>query len=268
MIRRVVLAVLGLIWLAPTYLLVVNAARGVDSYNPDQVWAPPSDFALLDNMADAWDRVDLGPSIGATLLYSALGPALAVVIGAMAGFAISVLKVRGGFAWFMLIFGGTIFPTQMLLIPLFFGFSSAQLYDTRAGLVLVYTAISVPFAAFVMRNFFTGVAHSLFEAARMDGANLWRVFWRIYLPLAFPALGAVFILEFTFVWNDLLFGLTLSQSPEVRPIMNAVSALNSAYAGTRMPIILAAGILVSLPTVALFLFTQRIFARGLALGQF
>lgn len=268
MIRRAVLIVLGLIWLAPTYLLIINAARSVDSYSRGQVWVPPSDFALLDNMADAWERVDLGPSLGATVLYASAGPALAVVIGAMAGFALSVLKVRGGFGWFMLIFGGTIFPTQMLLIPLFFGFSTTQLYDTRVGLILVYTAISVPFAAFVMRNFFTGVAHSLFEAARMDGANLWRVFWRIYLPLAFPALGAVFILEFTFIWNDLLFGLTLSQSPEVRPIMNAVSALSSAYVGTRVPIILAAGLLVSLPTVALFLVTQRIFARGLALGQY
>lgn len=268
MMRRAVLIVLGLIWLAPTYLLFVNASRGVDSYDPERVWSPPTDFALFANMLDAWERVELGPSIGATTLYSVAGPGLAVVIGAMAGFGISVLKARGGFGWFMLIFGGTIFPTQMLLIPLFFGFSSTELYDTRAGLLLVYTAISVPFAAFVMRNFFTGVAHSLFEAARMDGANLWRVFWRIYLPLAFPALGAVFILEFTFIWNDLLFGLTLSQSPEVRPIMTAVSSLNSAYAGTRMPVILAAGIMVSLPTVALFLFTQRIFARGLALGQF
>ncbi|WP_117210963.1 carbohydrate ABC transporter permease [Allorhizocola rhizosphaerae] len=268
MIRRLVLIVLGLIWLAPTYLLLANAARGLDDYDPERIWDLPGSFELLANMADAWARVELGPSIGATFLYAVVAPAAAVVIGAMAGFGISVLRVKGGFGWFMLIFGGTIFPTQMLLIPLFFGFSSTQLYDTRLGLLVIYTAISVPFAAFVMRNFFTGVAHSLFEAARMDGANLWRVFWRIYLPLALPALGAVFILEFTFIWNDLLFGLTLSQSPEVRPIMTAVSSLNSAYAGTRMPVILAAGILVSLPTVALFLFTQRIFARGLALGQF
>ncbi len=268
MMRRVTLIVLGLIWLAPTYLLFANAARGVDDYDPERVWDLPRSFELLANMGDAWARVELGPSIGATLLYAAVAPAAAVVIGAMAGFGISVLRVRGGFGWFMVIFGGTIFPTQMLLIPLFFGFSTTQLYDTRLGLLVVYTAISVPFAAFVMRNFFTGVAHSLFEAARMDGANLWRVFWRIYLPLAMPALGAVFILEFTFIWNDLLFGLTLSQSPTVRPIMTAVSSLNSAYSGTRVPVILAAGILVSLPTVALFLFTQRIFARGLALGQF
>ena len=266
--RRAVLAVLGLIWLIPTYLLIVNAARPVDEEGSDKIWTPPGDFALLDNMRQAWEKVDLGPSLGSTLLYSLIGPALAVVIGAMAGFAISVLKLRWGFAWFMLIFGGTVFPTQMLLIPLFLGYSEASLYDTRSGLVLIYTAISIPFAAFVMRNFFTGVAYALYEAARIDGASIWRVFWRIYLPLCLPALGAVFVLEFTFIWNDLLFGVTLSQNEQVRPIMTSVSALSSAYSGTRIPIVLAAGIVVSLPTVLLFLVTQRLFARGLALGQF
>ena len=97
----------------------------------------------------------------------------------------------------------------MLLIPLFVGYANTDLYDTRLGLLLVYTAISVPFATFVMRNFFSGVSFSLYEAAIVDGASTWHVFWRIYLPLASSALGAIFILQATFVWNDLLLGLTL-----------------------------------------------------------
>jgi multiple sugar transport system permease protein len=102
----------------------------------------------------------------------------------------------------------------------------------------------------------------------MDGASTFRIFWRIYLPLSTSALAAVFILEFTFIWNDLIFGLTLTQTAEVRPVMTALAGLmTDVYAGTPVPVGLAAGLVVSLPTVVLFLATQRLFARGLSLGS-
>ncbi|MEV0715845.1 carbohydrate ABC transporter permease [Asanoa sp. NPDC050611] len=266
--RRGTLAVLGLIWLLPVYLLLVNAFKPTENYDAEKIWTPDPHFGLFTNLREAWDAAGIGESIASTALYSVVGPALAVVIGAMAGYAIVVLRLRAGFWWFLLLFGGTVFPTQMLLIPLFLGYSWADLYDRRFGLVLIYTAISIPLAAFVMRNFFTGVAYEMFEAARVEGASTWLIFRRIYFPLALPALGAVFILEFAFIWNDLLFGLTLSQSDPVRPVMTALSALSSAYAGSSVPVLLAAGLVMSLPTVAVFLAAQRMFARGLALGQF
>lgn len=266
-LRRATLIVLGLIWLLPTYLLLVNAVRPEADYDADKIWTP-SGFGFFDNVKVAWEAAALGDSIGATALYAVVSPAAGVIVGALAGYAIVVLRLRAGFWWFMLIFGGTIFPTQMLLIPLFLGYSSNLLYDTRSGLILIYTAVCVPLAAFVLRNFFTGIAYSIYEAARMDGASAWRIFWRIYLPMSLPALGAVFILEFTFIWNDLLFGLTLSQGETVRPIMTAVSSLSSAYGGKSIPVVLAAGLFISLPTILLFLLTQRLFARGLALGQY
>ena len=137
---------------------------------------------------------------------------LAVLIGAAAGYAIVALRLRHGFVWFVFIFGGTIFPLQMVLMPLFSGYASSGLYDTRAGMILIYTAISVPFSAFVMRNFFTGIARSVFEAAIVDGGGLFRIFRSIYLPMAASALAAIFILQATFVWNDLLLG------PDAEPV--------------------------------------------------
>jgi len=266
-VRRAVLVVLGLFWLAPVYLLVVNAIRPASAYTGEDVWKPAAAFGLFRNFATAWNAAELGPSIGSTVLYAVVSPALGVLIGALAAYAIVVLRLRHGFGWFMLIYGGTIFPSQMLLIPLFLGYSDTRLYDNRFGMILVYTTVSVPLAAFVLRNFFSGVAYEMFEAARIDGSTAWTAFWRIYLPLAVPALAAVYILDFTFVWNDLMFGLTLSQDQTVRPIQTALSSLNSAYAGAAVPTVLAAGLIVSLPTVALFLATQRFFARGLTLGQ-
>lgn len=268
MIRRAVLIVLGLIWLGPTYLLLVNAFRPAASYDPAQAWVPSGDFALFSNFARALERADLTAGLASTTLYSVVSPLLGVLIGALAGYTIVVLRLRGGFWWFLLIFGGTIFPSQMLLVPLFVSYSDAGIFDTRVGMILIYTAISVPLAAFVLRNFFTGVAFSIFEAARMDGASTFRAFWQIYLPLARSALAAVFILEFTFIWNDLIFGLSLTQTENARPIMTALAGLmTDVYAGTPVPVGLATGLIVSLPTVVLFLATQRLFARGLSLGS-
>jgi multiple sugar transport system permease protein len=262
------LVVLGLIWLAPIYLMIVNAARPAGAFDPAHAWTPSGHFDLFSNIRRAWSDGGIGDGIWASLLYSIVSPLLAVVIGALAGYGIVTLRLRHGFAWFMLILGGTIFPSQMLLVPIFVNYSRFNLYDTKIGLIIIYTVISIPFAAFVMRNFFTGVAFSLFEAARLDGASTGRVFWRIYLPLARSALAAVFVLEFTFTWNDLLFGLILSQSPGTRPVMAAVQAIQSdVYSGTPVPVALAIGLLVSVPAVALFLGTQRFFRHGLTLGQ-
>jgi multiple sugar transport system permease protein len=266
-VRTTVLVVLGAFWLLPVYLLIVNASKSPLTFTTTEVWRPDG-FSLLPNMLEALELSGLGESVVSTLIYSIVSPAIAVIIGAAAGFAIVALGLRHGFFWFVLIFGGTVFPLQMVVLPLFDAYSRVGLFDTRLGMVVVYTAIAVPFSAFVMRNFFTGIAHSVFEAAVLDGATTWRIFSGVYLPMASSALVAIFILQATFIWNDLLLGLTLSQSDDVRPIIPALAGMQSTYGGAQVSTVLAAGVLVSLPTVILFLFTQRFFARGLALGQY
>jgi multiple sugar transport system permease protein len=266
-LRTTVLVVAGTIWLLPVYVLVVNGSKAPADYDTREAWLPDG-FALVPNVLAALQLTGLADSLLSTVVYSVVAPALAVLVGAAAGFAIVALRLRHGFAWFVVIFGGTVFPLQMVLLPLFDGFSRIGLYDSRLGMVAVYTVISVPFSAFVMRNFFSGVAHSVFEAAVLDGATTWRIFTRIYLPMATSALAAVFILQATFIWNDLLLGLTLTQTDEVRPIVTTLAAMQNTYGGAQPSVILAAALVVSLPTVVLFLCTQRFFARGLALGQY
>lgn len=266
-LTRIVLGVMWVVWLVPIYLLLVNASRPTSEFASASIWSVPHHFALWSNFQTAENTAGLGGSLFSTLLYAVVGPGIAVIVGALAGFAIIALRLRYGFAWFMLIFGGSVFPIQMLIIPLFVGYANANLYDHRIGLILIYAAVSVPLAAFIMRNFFTGISYSIYEAALVDGAPRWRIFAQIYVPLATTALAAIFILEFTFIWNDLLFGLTLSQSDDVRPVMTALSALLSAYAGTTYNVVLAAMLIVSLPTIVLFLCAQRLFSRGLSLGQ-
>jgi multiple sugar transport system permease protein len=254
-LRTTTLVILGLFWLLPVYLLLVNASKSPLTFTSKEAWIPSGDFALFSNIADAMQLSGLSDSIAATLLYALVSPIVA-------------LRLKRGFLWFVVIFGGTVFPLQMVLLPLFDAYSRVGLYDTHLGMIIVYTAISIPFSAFVMRNFFTGVAHNVFEAAVIDGASTWRIFARIYLPLASSALVAIFILQATFIWNDLLLGLTLTQSDNVRPIVTTLAGMQSTYGGAQISTVLAAAVLVSLPTVILFLFTQRFFSRGLALGQY
>ena len=266
-IRTTVLIVLGALWLLPVYLLLVNAAKSPEGFTTTESWKP-TDFSLLSNIVEAVQLSGLGESVLSTLVYAVVSPAIAVLVGAAAGFAIVALRLRHGFAWFVAIFGGTVFPLQMILLPLFDAYSRTGLFDTRTGMIMVYTAISIPFSAFVMRNFFTGIAHSVFEASVLDGATTWRIFSRVYLPMASSALVAIFILQATFIWNDLLLGLVLSQSDTVRPIVTSLAGMQSTYGGAQVSTVLAGGVLVSLPTVVLFLCTQKFFARGLALGQY
>lgn len=266
-LRYGILIILGLVWLLPAYLLVVNAMKDPLTFTSKESWIP-TDFHLFENIAAAFELSGLGDSIVSTLLYAIISPTIAVLVGAAAGFAIVALRLKHGFTWFVVIFGGSVFPLQMILLPLFDAYSRSGMFDTRVGMIVIYTVISIPFSAFVMRNFFTGVAHSTFEAAVLDGATTWQIFLRMYLPMASSALVAIFILQATFVWNDLLLGLTLSQSDDIRPIITTLSGMQSTYGGAQMSTVLAAAVIVSLPTVVLFLCTQKFFSKGLALGQY
>jgi multiple sugar transport system permease protein len=151
----------------------------------------------------------------------------------------------------------------MYLSPLYTMYVKRHLYNTHLGMLVLYTAIAIPFATFVMRNHFTSVPPDLGEAARLDGAGSLRVFANVFAPLSLNAFATVFILQFTWIWNDLLFGLTLSRSADIRPIMAALAALQGQYSSSGPPVALAGALIVSIPTFVLFFAVQRVFVRGL-----
>lgn len=261
------LAVMGVLWLVPVYLVLVNAAKAPIDYDQTQSWSIPKSFALFANMGQAWTTSDMGASVLPTAIYSVVAPAITVLVGACAGFGIVALRIRAGFFWFTIIFAGIVFPLQMLLMPLFVGFAKVGLFDTRTGMIIIYTAIGIPFSTLVMRNYFSGIARAIYEAALMDGASAFQIFRKVYIPVSWSALVTVFLFQVTSVWNDLLIGLVLTQSPGVRPVMPALTSLQGAYGGSAPPTVLAGALLVSLPTVVLFLGAQRFYRRGLALSQ-
>jgi len=260
--RNTLLLLLAGLWLMPTYLLVVNALTPADEYTGTPGWLP-SGFGFFDNLSEAWSAAGLGLGVYNSLLYATLSAGIAVLAAAMASFAVIVMPVRRRGLWFWLIYSGTLLPLQVFLAPLFKAYIGVELYDTQFGMVLIYAALCVPFAFFMVRNYLTTVAVEISEAAQMDGAGWFRLFWQIHLPIAKSSLLAAFVFQFTWVWNDLLFGITLSTSPNIRPVMAALAEIDGAYSSLGPPVVLAAALAVSLPTVVLFLAVQRFFLSSI-----
>lgn len=261
-VRNIVVTAFALLWLTPVYLLIVNAITPTASYGGEPQWYPHG-FALFDNIATAWAQSGLGGGMINSLIYATASAALAVVAAALAAFAVVMMPLRWPTLWFWFIYLGTLLPLQIFLAPLFRGYVGTQLYDTTLGMILVYSAICVPFAFFVVRNTLTTLPPEVSEAAKLDGAGWGRLFFQIHLPLARSSLFAAFIFQFTWVWNDLLFGITLTTSPDRRPVMAAMAEINSGFVGLGPPVVLTAALLVSLPTVVLFLACQRFFVSSL-----
>jgi len=261
------LLVLALVWLLPLWLLVITPMKSTPEYTDKSQWALPTHpLRLFSNLRTAWDSAGLGAGFVASLTYGLTGAALAILFGSLGAYAITRLGVRLGFWWFILVFSGTIFPFQMYLIPLFNLYTRTGLYDTWIGMALFYTAIAIPFCLFVLRGFFSTIPQEVQDAARLDGASDFRIYWRIFLPLARGPIAVLLLFQFTWIWNDLLFGLVLSTSDGVRPITPSLLGLQGVYANSGPPVVLAGALIGSLPTVVLFLFLGRYLLRGLVLS--
>lgn len=263
-IRYVALGLLSIAWLVPTYMIIVNAFATPESWDGQPNWYITS-WSLLENVGEAFGNAAVGQAMLNSLIYAVIGALLAALIAALASFAVVVIPVRRPGAWFWLIYLGTILPLQAFLSPLFTGYASASLYDTQFGMLLIYVALTIPFAFFVIRNYLTTVPSEMREAASIDGAGWLRTFVQIHLPLARSAMLAAFIFQFIWVWNDLLFGLTLSVSPNVRPVMATLADLNSNYSAFTPPVVLAGALVASVPTVVVFFVFQRFFVTSLKL---
>ena len=257
----------SLVWLTPFYYLLVSVFKSSAEYGSSNPLALPHGFApIVDNAIRVWTDAKLGTGLLNSAVYGLIGSSVAVIIAAMAAFGLTRLDFKGRTFWFMLIFSGTVFPFQMYLIPLFFTYQQIGILNTRFGMILFYCAICVPFPVLVLRNFMGQLNREMDEAARMDGASDWRVFLSIVLPNCKGPMLALFLLQFTWIWNDLLFSTVLGNSPEIRSVMNALQVFQGAYASVGPNIALTGTLLASLPTIALFFLLRRHFMAGLSVA--
>ena len=261
----IVLSVAALVWALPIWWAVTNASKSSKDFFAHPFYDVPREFDLLANIRLAWDSAGLGTGFENSIIYGVLGAALSIIIASAAAYGIVVLRVRGAFLIFMAIFSGTVFPLQMYIVPLFRMYNSLGLYDTRLGLILFYTAISVPFCTLVLRGFYSTVPRELREAALVEGATEGRVLRSIYAPLSVSAALVLFLFQFTWIWNDLLFGLVLTNTPSVRPVMPSLTSLMGLYGASSMPVQLSGALIAALPMLVLFFTLRRFFTEGLSL---
>jgi ABC-type glycerol-3-phosphate transport system permease component len=266
-VRLIVAVAATMFWLTPFYVLLVASLKtSVEYANTTMLQPPRTPWAIIDNATEAWKVAGMGYAMFNSAIYGVLGAAAAVFIASLAAFGLSRIACIGRQGWFMLIFAGTLFPFQTFLIPLFFGFQKTGLINTREGMLLLYAVICVPFPTLVLKNYFAQIPMEMDEAARIEGCSEWRVFRSIVLPNARPALLAVFLLQFTWIWNDLLFSSVLGNGEEVRSIMVALQVFQGAYVADGPNVILAGALVASLPTMLMFLFLRRHFMAGLQLS--
>ena len=156
-------------------------------------------------------------------------------------------------------------PAQILMIPVRNLTLNLGVYDTKLALILFHTSFQIGFCTFFLRGFIKELPHELIESARIEGASEFRVYWNIILPLILPALAALAVLEFTFIWNDYFWALVLVQGDEARPVTLGIQALRGRWTAS-WHLISAGSIVAALPPVVLFFMLQKHFITGLTLG--
>lgn len=257
-IINLLLTLLSAVWLFPILFTVLSCFKKKQEYNLGNFWDFPKGNALADNIRHIQENAGIFTGVANSLFYAVCGATISVFIALLAAYAISHLQIRFRLFWFMFIYCGTIFPFQIYLIPVFKGYSQLGLYNTRTGMILFYSAICIPFAMFVLRNFFNGVSKEILESAKIDGATDFITLLKILVPMATAPISVVFLSQFTWCWNDLMFGLTFTKSDSIRTVMSGVSLMGTA----NIPALMTACIVASVPTIVLFVFLQKNFETG------
>jgi alpha-glucoside transport system permease protein len=263
---QIVLIVFGLLWLVPTLGLFITSLMPATEFTQQGWWhflAHPHELTL-DNYRAVFDNQTIVDSFWTTVLVAVGGTALPVLIGALAGYAFAWLEFPGRDWIFIIVVALLVVPLQMALIPMFQLYNDLNLFDTVLGLVLFHTAFGLPFAIFLLRNFFIGIPRDLMEAARIDGAGEFKIFWRLILPLGRPAIASLAIFQFLWTWNDLLVALTFGRSTV--PITVAIFSQMRQFSGNIELIAPATFISLIVPLAVFFAF-QRSFVQGLLAGS-
>ncbi|GGX27477.1 carbohydrate ABC transporter permease [Streptomyces chryseus] len=262
----VFLVLVALFWLMPTIGLLFSSLRSPTDIAETGWWkvfTAPSELTL-DNYANLLDNSTIVDSLLSTVMITVPSTVLVVVIGSLAGYAFAWMDFPGRDWWFLVVVGLLVVPVQVALVPVSELFGKIGIFETTAGVVLFHVAFGLPFAIFLLRNFFAEIPKELLEAARLDGAGEIRLFTRVVMPLGGPAIASLGIFQFLWVWNDMLVALIFADSANP-PITVALQRQVRQF-GNNIDI-LAPGAFISMiiPLIVFFAF-QRQFVNGVMAG--
>lgn len=263
---RVLLVVVALFWLLPTFGLLVSSLRGKTDIAASGWWKVFSHPGQLtfENYSNLLDNKDMTRAFFNTIYITVPSTLLVIVIGALAAYAFAWLEFPGRDWLFLLVVGLLVVPVQVALIPVAKLYGDIGVFGTISGVVAFHVAFGLPFAIFLLRNYFAGIPRDLLEAARMDGGTDWTIFWKVILPLGLPAIASLGIFQFLWVWNDMLIALIYADTDSA-PLTVALQSQSRALGANTE--ILAPGAFLSLivPLIVFFSF-QRYFVQGVMAG--
>jgi alpha-glucoside transport system permease protein len=260
------LAFVGVLWLMPALGLFFTSLLSPTDYATNGWWkviAHPH-LATWANYSNVWNNTDIPHALFLTAEIAVGGTLLPIVIAASAGYAFAWIDFPGRDSLFVVVIALLVVPLQMALIPMFKLYNTLGIYDTVIGLILFHTAFGLPFAIFLLRNFFIGIPKDILESARIDGASEIRIFLRLILPLGLPAIASLAIFQFLWTWNDLLVALTMAQNKQ--PITVDIFSQLRQF-GSNIDIIAPASFMSLIIPLGVFFAFQRYFVQGLLAGS-
>jgi len=255
------LTMMALFYLLPMFVMLNTGFKSFDEVSLATMWELPSSLSL-DNFTEAWEI--LRPSMWNSMKIVIPAATISSILGSINGYVLSKWKFPGANIVFPVLLFGMFIPYQSILIPLVDVMSTIGLAGSTWALVLVHVIYGIPITTLIFRNYFAAIPESMIEAAKVDGAGIWKVYWLVLLPLSVPAFVVVYIWQFTSAWNDFLFAVLLT-SPSNWPVTVALNNM----AGSQIiawNVQMAGSFLAAVPTLLIYIFLGRYFLRGMMTG--
>ncbi len=267
-----IVSMIAAAWLAPLAVVVLNSLRTNEEIAQGSMIGWPQHLAWS-NYAAAWSGFCVAETcagIRPYMLNSALvtipATIFSTLLGAVAGYAVSLWRFRGDQWIYGIVTLGIFLPQQMRLLPWTIVLRDTGLMNTLTGLVLIHTIQGLSFTVLFCRNYYVAIPQELIRAARIDGAGFFRIFWRIIWPLSPPILVVTVIWQFTHIWNEFLYGVTFTTGQQ-QPVTAALIALSAAVADIPQHGVQSAAVIIAaLPTLLIYLVGGKYFVRGLTAG--
>ena len=262
---NIALPIALLFWLLPLLGVMMTSIKPSSDLAAGNYFGLPSSIALVENYSAIFENSPIGQYILNSFKVTIPTVIGTIALSTLTGFALAVYGFRANLLVFFMFVAGNFVPFQILMVPVRDLTVNMGLYDTTLGLILFHIAFQTGFCTLFMRNFIKALPHELIESARVEGVSEFRIFWFIVLPLMRPAIAALAVLIFTFIWNDYFWATVLVQGSHALPVTAGLYSLNGQWIAA-WHLISAGSIVAALPPVMMFFLMQRHFIAGLTLG--
>ncbi len=266
--RRLYMTLVGailIVWLAPLFAVILTSFRSMADVMSGNLWGWPTEIAVVENYTAVFTQTPMARYFLNSLVITIPSVVGVLVLSTLAGFVLARYRFPGNMLIFALFVGGNFLPHQIMMIPVRDLMVRLNLYDTTTALIIFHVAFQTGFATLFMRNFIVALPDELFQAARAEGATPFQTLIHVVVPLVRPALAALAILLFTFIWNDYFWAVVLTISDNVKPVTAGLANLRSEWVSA-WNLISAGTIIVAVPPVVMFFLMQKHFIAGLTMG--